>query len=87
MKYLRKYNEAININSTSIQDIIDDYQFRTDGYLPKVLNVLEMIKDRLYDEYIVLKFDNTIVEDLRKLGFDVDTFEKENMMRIDWLKE
>lgn len=87
MKYLKRYNEAININSTSIQDIIDDYQFRTDGYLPKVLNVLEMIKDRLYDEYLVLKLDNTIVDDLRKLGFDVDTFEKDNMMRIDWLKE
>lgn len=87
MKYLKRYNESININSTSIQDIIDDYQFRTDGYLPKVLNVLEMIKDRLYDEYMVLKLDTTIVDELRKLGFDVDTFEKDNMMRIDWLRE
>lgn len=79
------HNLQFNLNKKSIQEIIDNYQFSGDGFLPKALDILNSIKQNLSKEIFKTKLDNNVYQELKKLGFPISKTKQE--MTITWSEE
>lgn len=72
----------INLNSTSIQDIINNYESSTEGFIPKVIELLKTIKRNLREESTEINWDDSVAKEMKKIGFPVSKIG--NKLKIDW---
>lgn len=78
--------KQFNLNSTSIQDIIDNYESSSDGFIPKVIDLLKHIQVNLINqESITINWDESVAKEMKKIGFPVSKVG--NKLRISWSYE
>jgi hypothetical protein len=79
-------DRQFNLNSTSIQEIIDNYESSSEGYVTKVLSILKTIQKNLMNqESLSVDYDKIVASELSKIGFPVSKIG--NKLKIDWSYE